>query len=105
MAIQDRLIGKLGGGGGKPETAKTQVRYSSTVRPYNIPYGWKRAQGTFSGTAREVAPMIFGQWFDGLRSGTPCNGGGSSPTTPLSKVSMARSRGCAWNNPQGGGRL
>lgn len=75
MAVTSQIIGKLGGGGA-PETAETTVRYALRIEGYKIPSGWKKAQGVFTGTAQEVSPMMFGQWFDGLRRGTPCSGGG-----------------------------
>lgn len=75
MTVTTQLIGKLGGGGA-PETAETKVSNDTSIVQYSIPSGWKKAQGVFTGTAQDVSPMMFGQWFDGLRRGTPCSGGG-----------------------------
>lgn len=75
MAVTSQIIGKLGGGGA-PEMATTRVTYRTGIEEYRVPTSWRKALGVFNGTAQEVSPMMFGQWFDGLRRGTPCSGGG-----------------------------
>ena len=100
MTVTTQLIGKLGGGGGAPEMQNQQVASTSFVR---IPSGWGKAVGVFAGTATAASPTVFGTVFKGMSAGSFLNGGGSSPGRPISIQPPARSRGCAWNRPNGGG--
>lgn len=101
MAIATRLIGKLGGSGGRVETAQQTI---NGVAYRSIPSGWKKAVGVFDSTKPAANNVtLFRQNFRGVQ-GLYLNGGGYSPakTTSTTTGSRGLSPGTGWNNPHGG---